>query len=191
MVNEATIQHLHEMRLSGMADNYRAQNADPVLKDLAFDERFGMMVDTEWSKRKNNRLSRLISRASFPIKACVEDVEYHADRKLDRDQIARLSTCKYVEERHNIIILGPSGAGKTYLSCALGLAACRRFHSVKYIRLPELLNELAVARGEGAYRKAVADFVKTSLLILDEWLLLPLKEEEISFNSRAHEGHDT
>jgi len=178
MVNEATIQHLHEMRLSGMADNYRAQNADPVLKDLAFDERFGMMVDTEWSKRKNNRLSRLISRASFPIKACVEDVEYHADRKLDRDQIARLSTCKYVEERHNVIILGPSGAGKTYLSCALGLAACRRFHSVKYIRLPELLNELAVARGEGAYRKVVADFAKTSLLILDEWLLLPLKEEE-------------
>jgi DNA replication protein DnaC len=178
MVNEATIQHLHEMRLSGMADSYRAQNADPALKDLAFDERFGMMVDTEWSKRKNNRLSRLISRAGFPIKACVEDIEYHADRKLDREQITRLSTCKYVEERHNVTILGPSGAGKTYLSCALGLAACRRFHSVKYIRLPELLNELAVARGEGIYRKAVADFGKANLLILDEWLLLPLKEEE-------------
>jgi len=178
MVNEATIQHLHEMRLSGMADSYRTQNADPLLKDLTFDERFGMMVDTEWSKRKSNRLSRLISRAGFPIKACVEDIEYHADRKLDKELITRLSTCQYVEERHNVIILGPSGAGKTYLSCALGMAACRRFHSVKYIRLPELLNELAVARGEGIYRKTVADFGKTSLLILDEWLLLPLKEEE-------------
>jgi DNA replication protein DnaC len=82
-------------------------------------------------------------------------------------------------ERHNILILGPSGAGKTYISCAFGLAACRHFHSVKYTRLPELLNDLAVARGEGKYRQAVADYGKVNLLILDEWLLLPLKEEEI------------
>jgi len=100
------------------------------------------------------------------------------DRKLDRELITRLATCKYVEERHNIIILGPSGAGKTYLSCALGLAACRSFHSAKYVRLPELLNDLAVARGEGVYRKAVAYYGKVSLLILDEWLLLPLRDEE-------------
>lgn len=178
MVNEATIQHLHEMRLSGMADSYRTQNSDPVLKDLSFDERFGMMVDTEWAKRKNNRLSRLISRAGFPIKACVEDIEYHADRKLNREQIIRLATCKYIEEKRNIIILGATGAGKTYLSCAFGLTACRHFHSVKYARLPELLNELAEARGEGVYRKTVADYGKVNLLILDEWLLLPLKEEE-------------
>jgi DNA replication protein DnaC len=178
MVNEATIQHLHEMRLSSMADSYRSQNSDPALKDMSFDERFGMMVDTEWTKRKNSKLSRLISRASFPIKACIEDIEYHTDRKLDREQIARHATCKYIEERHNIIILGPSGAGKTYLSCAFGLAACRHFHSVKYTRLPELLNELAVARVEGVYRKAVSDYGKVNLLILDEWLLMPLKEDE-------------
>jgi DNA replication protein DnaC len=178
MVNEATIQHLHEMRLSGMAESYRNQNGDPTLKDLAFDERFGLMVDTEWAKRKNGRMSRLISRAGFPIKACVEDIEYHADRKLSKEQIVRLATCNYIEERHNIIILGPSGAGKTYISCALGLAACRNFHSVKYARLPELMNELAEARGEGVYRKTVADYGKVNLLILDEWLLLPLREEE-------------
>jgi DNA replication protein DnaC len=178
MVREATIQHLHEMRLSGMAESYRSQNSDPTLKDLSFDERFGMMVDKEWSKRKNNRLSRLISQAGFPMKACIEDIEYHADRKLDKELIGRLATCKYVEERHNVIILGASGAGKTYFSCALGLAACRHFHSVKYTRLPELLNDLAVARGEGMYRKVDAAYGKVNLLILDEWLLLPLQEEE-------------
>jgi DNA replication protein DnaC len=178
MVNEATIQHLHEMRLSGMADTYRSQNDEPSLRNLPFDERFGLMVDVEWSKRKNNRLSRLISRAGFPIKACIEDVEYHADRKLSREEITRLATCEYIAEKHNIIILGPSGAGKTYLSCAFGLAACRRFYSVKYVRLPELMNDLAVARGEGTYRKAVGDYGKVNLLILDEWLLMPLREEE-------------
>ena len=178
MVKEATIQHLHEMRLAGMADTYRIQNNDPALKDLPFDERFGMMVDTEWTKRKNNRLSRLISRAGFPIKACVEDIEYHADRKLNREQIIQLATCEYIADRHNLIILGPSGAGKTYLSCAFGLAACRHFYSVKYVRLPELLNDLAAARGEGVYRKVVGDYGKVNLLILDEWLLMPLRGEE-------------
>ena len=178
MVKEATIQHLHEMRLAGMADTYRTQNSDPTLKDLPFDERFGMMVDTEWTKRKNNRLSRLISRAGFPIKACVEDIEYHADRKLNREQITQLAACEYIADRHNLIILGPSGAGKTYLSCAFGLAACRHFYSVKYVRLPELLNDLAVARGEGVYRKIVGDYGKVNLLILDEWLLMPLRGEE-------------
>jgi len=178
MVRESTVQHLHEMRLSGMVECYRSQNSDPTLKDLSFDERFGMMVDTEWAKRKNNRLSRLVSNANFPIKACVEDIEYHADRKLNKEQIAQLATCEYIANRHNLIILGPSGAGKTYLSCAFGLAACRNFYSVKYVRLPELLNDLAVARGEGVYRKVVGNYGKVNLLILDEWLLMPLREEE-------------
>jgi DNA replication protein DnaC len=178
MVNEATIQHLHEMRLAGMADIYRCQNEDPASKELSFDERFGLMVDAEWSKRKKSKLARLISRAGFPMKACVEDIEYHADRKLEREEISRLATCEYITERHNIIILGPSGAGKTYLSCAFGLAACRHFHSVKYTRLPELLNDLTVARGEGVYRKVIGDYGKVNLLILDEWLLMPLRDEE-------------
>jgi DNA replication protein DnaC len=178
MVNEATIQHLHEMRLSGMAGTYRSQNDDPSLKDLSFDERFGLMVDTEWSNRKNNKLSRLISRAGFPQQACVENIEYHADRKLDREQIHHLATCEYINRKHNIIILGASGAGKSYLCCAFGLAACRHFHTVKYIRLPDLLNDLAVARGEGLYRKVISSFEKVNLLILDEWLLMPLRENE-------------
>jgi DNA replication protein DnaC len=178
MVKEATIQHLHEMRLSAMADTYHNQNSDPSLKELSFDERFGLMVDTEWSNRRNSKLSRLISGAGFPISAGIEEVEYHADRKLQREQITQLATCEYIAGKHNIIILGASGAGKSFLSCAFGMAACRCFYTVKYIRLPDLLNDLAVARGEGVYRKVMAGYGKVNLLILDEWLLMPLREEE-------------
>jgi DNA replication protein DnaC len=178
MLINQTAEKLRLMKLPVIAGEYLRQSETPSMSALDFDERFGMMVDREWTKRKSNRLSRLISRAGFPMKACIEDIEYHSDRKLDKDQIDHLATCQYIEERHNIIILGPSGAGKTYLSCALGLAACRHFHSVKYARLPELLNDLAVARGEGTYRKAIADYGRMNLLVLDEWLLLPLKEEE-------------
>jgi DNA replication protein DnaC len=178
MVKEATIQRLHEMRLSGMANTYRSQNGEPSLKDLSFDERFGLMVDTEWSNRQNSKLSRLISGAGFPMNASIEEVEYHADRKLDREHIMQLATCAYIVDKHNIIVLGASGAGKSFLSCAFGMAACRHFYTVKYIRLPDLLNELAVARGEGVYRKVMTGYSKVSLLILDEWLLMPLREEE-------------
>jgi DNA replication protein DnaC len=179
MVNESTIQKLYEMRLSSMASAYRDQTADPSMKDISFEDRLGMMVDTEWSTRRNNRLSRLIRNADFPIhNTCIEGIEYHSDRKLDREQILQLSTCNYIEEKHNIIILGASGAGKTYLSSAFGMAACRRFYSVKYIRLPELLNELTVARGEGIFQKTIQVYKKVGLLILDEWLLLPLRENE-------------
>jgi len=151
MVNEATISKLYEMKLSVMASTFRQQSEDNALSKLSFDERFGLLVDTEWLSRKNNRLKRLIHKADFPISdACIEDIEYRADRKLDRDQIIQLSTCGYITDNRNIIILGATGAGKTYLSCAFGMAACRQFYSVKYIRLPELLDELAVARGVGS-----------------------------------------
>jgi DNA replication protein DnaC len=179
MINEATIRKLHEMRLSSMAGAYRDQAVDPSMKDFSFEERLGMMVDTEWATRRNNRLSRLIRNADFPIHGtCIEGIEYHSDRKLDREQILQLSTSNYIEEKHNIIILGASGAGKTYLSCAFGMAACRRFYTVKYTRLPELLNELTVARGEGIFQKTIQVYKKVGLLILDEWLLLPLRENE-------------
>jgi len=179
MVNEATISRLYEMKLSTMAASYRQQMNDSGIINLSFDERFGLLVDTEWTTRKNNRLKRLINSADFPISgACVEDIEYRSDRKLDREQIIQLAACTYIAEKHNVIILGATGAGKTYLSCALGMAACRRFYSVKYIRLPDLLDELSVARGEGIFQKVMQGYKKIDLLILDEWLLSPLTELE-------------
>ena len=110
--------------------------------------------------------------------ACVEDIEYHSDRNLDQAQIARLSGCDYITEKHNVILLGATGSGKTYLACALGMSAIRNFLTVRYVRLPDLLTELAIARGNGTFRKAVQQYKKPSLLILDEWLLYPLKETE-------------
>jgi DNA replication protein DnaC len=179
MVNEATLSKLHEMKLPSMAASYRQQMDDGGITKLSFDERFGLLVDTEWTARKNNRLKRLIHRADFPISgACIEDIEYRADRKLDREQILRFATCAYVGERHNIIILGATGAGKTYLGCALGIAACRHFFSVTYIRLPDLLEELSTARGEGIFQKVMQGYKKIDLLILDEWLLTPLTSLE-------------
>jgi DNA replication protein DnaC len=179
MVNEATISRLYEMKLSVMAASYRQQMNDSGLNKLSFDERFGLLIDNEWTARKNNRLKRLIHSARFPVSgACVEDIEYRADRKLDREQIIQLASCNYINEKHNVIILGATGAGKTYISCALGMAACRNFYTVKFIRLPDLLEELSVARGEGVFQKVMQNYKRIDLLVLDEWLLSPLTDLE-------------
>ena len=179
MMNQTTVNKLHDMRLSAMASAYREQMENADLAALSFDERFGMMVDFEWSRRKSNHLSRLIRRAQmhFPG-AAIEDVEYHADRKLDKSEILRLAACNYIAEKHNIILLGASGAGKTWIACAFGIAACRNYYTTKYVRLPDLLNELAVARGEGTFLKTMKTYKKVSLLILDEWMLLPLSDTQ-------------
>jgi DNA replication protein DnaC len=179
MLEQVTIDKLHEMKLSGMAEAFRNQTQDQALAGLSFEDRFGLIVDTEWSKRKNNHLTRLIRNAGFTdVNACIENIEYTADRKLDKTQISTLATCNYIQERHNIIILGAAGAGKSYLGCAFGTAACRNFYGVKYIRLPELLNDLAVARGEGTYKKTIKEYKRIGLLIFDEWLLVPLSNLE-------------
>ena len=179
MLNEQTIERLHAMQLFTMVEQLRAQENDRSFDSLSFDERLGLLVDAEWSVRQSRRLLRLIRSAQlhFP-NACIEDIEYHADRKLDKALITKLSTCNYVQDHHNIIILGASGAGKTYFACAFGIAACRNFFRVKYIRLPDLLNDLAVARGTGNYQRVMKQYKRADLLILDEWLLLPLKESE-------------
>lgn len=179
MINTTTINKLNEMHFTAMAEAYRNQTNESTLDGLSFDERIGLLVDIEWTSRKNNRLKRLIQKATFDqASSCIADINYIADRKLDKSLIDRLSTCTYISDRHNVIIMGASGAGKSYLACALGIEACKNFYTVKYIRLPELLTDLAVARGEGIYKKIMAQYKKVNLLILDEWLLVSLKESE-------------
>jgi DNA replication protein DnaC len=179
MLDNMTVQKLHEMKLSVMAAKFREQLDDNTAKELNFEERFGCLVDAEWAAHKSHRLTRLIRNAGFEFPgACLENVEYHSDRKLDQPLIVRLGTCSYIDECRNIIILGATGNGKTWLSNAFGIAACRNFQTVRYVRLPELLAELAVARVEGTYSKVIASYKKVKLLILDEWLLYPLKDIE-------------
>jgi DNA replication protein DnaC len=162
-----------------MAKTFIGHMADVCFNELPFEERFGLIVDAEWAARKTNRLARLIRNAGYDFpSASVEDIEYHSDRKLDKALITRLSACNYIEERHNIIIMGATGNGKTYLSNAFGTAANRKFFTVKYVRLPELLGELAVARAEGQFAKAVKPYKKVQLLIIDEWLLFPVTDTD-------------
>jgi len=180
MLDNNTVQKLHEMKLSVMAATFRKQLEDQAFAALSFEERFGLIVDAEWASRKSNRLARLIRKANFDFPgACLENVDYRADRELDKALITRLGTCNYIEDCRNIIILGASGCGKTWISNAFGNAACRNFYTVRYVRLPDLLTELAVARAEGCYRKVMDQYKKVRLLILDEWLLYPLSDADV------------
>ena len=179
MLSNETVRKLREMHLGVMAEAFSAQLKDTQFQAVAFEDRFAMLVDAEWSARKSNRLVRLIRNAGYADPAaCVENIEYLPERRLDREQILRLASCAYLHEAHNVIILGATGAGKTYLACALGMAASRSFYTVRYIRLPDLLVEISAARANGTYRDYMKKLKKEKLLILDEWLLYPLKEAE-------------
>ena len=179
MLTEDTMRKLHEMRLTVMARTLREQLQDPAYNDMPFEDRVSLLVDRERCARKNNQLARLKKAAHFADpSACVENIEYHADRCLDKTMIARLATCAYINEAHNVILMGATGTGKTYLACALGMAAVRNFMKVRYVRLPELFTELDIARGDGSFPKVIQQYKRPNLLILDEWLLYSLKETE-------------
>lgn len=180
MINHATIEQLKSMRFSAMAQEFerQLQNGE-TYSSLSFEERFGLLVDSEWNRRQANKLKKRIHDARLDISsAVVEEIEYFEDRKLDKAQILRLSTCKYIDEEHHIILKGASGSGKTYIACALGNAACRKFRAVRYVRMPELLDELMIARSENQLRKVTKTYAKVDLLILDEWLLRCLSLQE-------------
>lgn len=160
-----------------------SQLSDPdTYSSLGFEERIALLVDAEWNRRQANKLAKCIRDAGFSApNACMEEIEYHPDRKLDKTQLTRFSTCKYIDDGRHIILSGACGSGKTYIACALGNAACRKFKKVRYVRLPELLEELNVAKGTGEFRKTIASYLKVDLLILDEWLIRPLVQQE-SYN---------
>ena len=181
MTNQSTIDKLIEMRLTSMADAFRNQLNDPKFKEIPFEDRFAMLVDIEYSNRKNNRLKRLIRNAGFDQpEANIMDINYTSGRKLNKNLISRLATCEYISEHRNLFITGATGCGKTYMACAFGMEACKRYlyFTTRYIRLPDLLIDLELARSEGNYRKVLAKYTNPLVLILDEWLLLKPTEIE-------------
>jgi DNA replication protein DnaC len=180
VINQSTVETMKKMKLSAMAQSLEDQlNDSDTYGRLSFEERLGIMVDAEWSRRQSNKLARYIKNAHLANPgASVESIEYFADRKLDKAQILRLSTCQYIDRQHHIILEGASGNGKTFIACALGIAACRKFKTVRYIRMPELLDELSVAKGCGTFKKVIRSYQKVDLLILDEWLIRCLAPQE-------------
>lgn len=167
------------MRLTALADAFRNQLSDPRMKEVPFEDRLGMLVDIEYTSRKNNRLRRLIRQAELDQPdASIMDINYTSGRKLNKSLLQRLATCEYITEHRNIFITGATGSGKTYLACALGMEACKQYYSVKYVRLPDLLLDLEMARAEGSYKKVMTKYTNPVLLILDEWLLLRPSESE-------------
>ena len=183
MIRQSTVDLLREMRFSGMASELERQLADSEsFRELSFEDRLALLVDAEWNKRQKNKYQRCLHNARLSIpNATVEGIEYYEDRKLSRKDFTLLSTCKYIEDEHHIIFKGASGNGNTYLACALGEAACRKHLSVRYIRMPELLDELCYAKANNEFKKVVKAYQKVDLLILDEWLIRCLNPEE-SYN---------
>lgn len=179
MTNQVTIDKLIEMRFTSMADAFRIQEDDPSVKNLSFDERFGLLVDVEYTSRKSNRLKRLIKVAGFDQPdAHIAAIDYHSGRKLNKDLIQRLAKCDYISEYRNIFITGATGSGKTYMACAFGLEACKHFYKTKYVRLPDLLIDLEMARSDGTFLKVLSKYTNPTLLIIDEWLLLKANETD-------------
>lgn len=174
MLKQHTREQLHALKLTGMLDALDQQQAQPATHDLAFEERFALLVDREVLHRENRRLARLLKTARLRVDACVEDIDYRHRRGLHKARMAALASSDGIRQSLNLCLSGPTGCGKTWIACALGNQACRQGLSVRYLRLPTLLEQLRIAHGDGSYMRLMAQLLKTDLLILDDWGIQPL-----------------
>ena len=178
MLDEQTFQLLSDMRMLGFARALREQLKNDEYDKLSFEERVAMLVDTEHADRESRKLTRRLQHAKLREKACIEDLDYQHPRGLDKAMIRRLATCKWVTKHQNIILAGPTGIGKTFVACALADQVCREGMTATYRRMPRLLNELLLARADGSYIKLLARFAKTDVLVVDDWGIAPLSDQE-------------
>ena len=169
MLTQQTIEKLHTLRLTGMIEAFEQQLAQPQTHQLSFEQRLGLLVEREILHRENRRLNRLLKAAKLRVQACVEDIDYRHPRGLERTQMAQLVSCEWIVHHHNLCITGPTGSGKTWLSCALGNQACRQGLSVRYLRVPRLFEQLRIAHADGSYSRLMNQLAKTDLVLLDDW----------------------
>lgn len=177
MLNHPTVENLHPLRLFGLARALSSPLQSPQIGQLSFEERLGLLVDSEAAERESRQTASRLKRARLKQAATPEDVDFRHPRGLDRGLFARLMTGRWVSEHQNILIFGPTGVGKTFLACALANQACRQGRSVLYVRLPRLLPALAIGRGDGSYAKSLLQLAKTDVLVIDDWALAPLTDE--------------
>lgn len=176
-MNKDTIEKLTKLRLPGMLRAYKEQSNMSGINELTFEQRLTLMVDAEVDSRHNHQIERLIKNAQLSDKgASIEDIKYYEDRRLNRDLIEQLATNQYINEGRNILIIGATGTGKSYLACALGNCACLEGKKVLYIRLPDLITDLNLGKEQGNYKKILKKYEKADLLIIDEWLLIPAND---------------
>jgi DNA replication protein DnaC len=173
-----TLDKLRSLKLHGMARAFEEQLASSEYGSLRFEERVGLLVDREATERENRRLQSRLRQAKLRQTASMEDIDYHHPRGLDRSLMKSLSSCQWIKEHLNVLISGPTGAGKSFIACALGHRACLEGFKVLYFRAPRLFPELAVARGDGRYSKLISSIAKAHLLVIDDWGLSLLNDQE-------------
>lgn len=180
MLTHPTKEKLRILRLHGMAKSFEEQIGSKDYDDLSFEERLGLLIDRELTEQENRRLSYRLKRARLRLQACMEDIDYRQKRGLDKTLMKSLARCKWIREHLNILLTGPCGVGKSFIACALGHKACLEGHKVLYFRAPRLFENLALAKGDGRYNKLINSIAKTDLLIIDDWGLSVLSDQERS-----------
>ena len=178
MLTQPLLDKLTKLGLTGFRNALEEQWQSPHYAELSFEERLGLLVDIETTRRDNNSLRRRIKAARFPIVATMEDLDLSARRGLNRGQVLQLAQGEWVERHLNLLILGATGAGKTYLACSLGRATCQVGYKVRYERTSRLLQSLELARADGSYPKLLGTLERTPLLIFDDWLRDPLSRSQ-------------
>ena len=178
MLNEQTFDRLYALKLVGMAEALKDQLGKVAMDGLAFEERFALLVDAQYLWKENKRTQRLLKTAKLKLAASMEDIDYRSARGLDKSVMLSLANCDWVRKHRNVIIIGPTGIGKTYLSCALAHRALREGMSAFYTRSPKLYYALAMARADGSYARMLAKLAKTSVLVIDDLGMAQMTEAE-------------
>lgn len=179
MLIHPTIEKLNSMRLAGMAKGLRTQLENPELHNLPFEDRLALLVEAELLERESRQLASRLKGAKLRENAALEDLDTRASRGIDRGLLASLATCHWIKRRHNLLITGATGAGKTWLACALSHTACRQGMTAAYHRLPALMQDLELARHDGRYKKLMRALGRADLLVLDDLGIAPLTVEQL------------